>query len=257
MNSTGHVCRSLAAPPAWRSRPCVPVWCRLPRGIQPLPNPPKARLSLTLPRGFTLVELLAVVAVIAILSGILLPTFGAAKSAVLRAKTRVQFAQWAAALEQFRQEYGYFPAIATEGRLATAADTAKFVRTLSGRNVDGSVVASTADLNGNAKRIAFLVFTSADFFDPNHPDGTAGCDGDELIRDAFGNTEIGLLLDRNGDGWVRPSDDGTVVAVAPAQGGPSVAPSETDLPAAGVRAGILIYSAGSGGSQSNMILSWK
>ena len=209
------------------------------------------------PAGFTLIELLGVLAVIALLSSILVSTLGAARSAALKAKTRVQFAQWAAALEQFRQEYGYYPAVATDGRLATAADTAKFVRTLGGRNVDGSAVASTVELNGNTRRIAFHVFTAGDFFDPDHPDGGADYGGNELLRDAFGNTEIGLLLDCNGDGLVRPGDDGPVATVAGAQSGSGFAPQESDLPAAGVRTGVLIYSAGRGGSQSDMVLSWK
>jgi prepilin-type N-terminal cleavage/methylation domain-containing protein len=213
--------------------------------------------SASLPAGFTLIELLGVVAVIALLCGILLPTLNAARTAVLRAKTRVQFAQWAAALEQFRQEYGYYPVVGTDGRLSTAADTAKFVRTLSGRNADGSAVASTADLNGNARRIAFHDFAAADFFDPDHPDGGAGFGGNELLRDAFGNTEIGLLLDCNGDGLVRPGDDGPVATVAGAQGGSGFAPQETDLPPVGVRTGVLFFSAGRGGSQSDMVLSWK
>jgi prepilin-type N-terminal cleavage/methylation domain-containing protein len=220
-------------------------------------KPPAPGNQPACPRGFTIVELLAVVSIIALLSGLLLPTLGAAKSAALRAKTRVQFSQWTAALEQFRQEYGYYPAVATGGRLATAADTAKFVRTLSGRNLDGSPIASAADLNGNTKRIAFLAFAAGDLFDPDHPDGGIDYDGDELLQDAFGNTEIGLLIDRNGDGFVRPADDGPAASVAAVQTGLSFAPGETDLPAAGVQTGILIYSAGRGSSQADMILSWK
>ena len=61
------------------------------------------------PAGFTVLELLGVMTIIAILAALLLPTLGAARSAAQRAKTRAQFAQWAAALEQYRQEYGYFP----------------------------------------------------------------------------------------------------------------------------------------------------
>ena len=147
--------------------------------------------------------------------------------------------------------------MATDGRLATAADTARFVRTLSGRNVDGSAVTNAADLNGNAKRIAFYSFAAGEFADPADPDG--GMDGSSrgLLCDAFGNTEIGLLVDRNGDGLVKPGDDGTVVAVTAAQSGINVVPAEADLPAAGVRATVLIYSAGRGASQSDLILSWK
>jgi prepilin-type N-terminal cleavage/methylation domain-containing protein len=52
--------------------------------------------------GFTLIELLTVLAIIGMLAGILVPTVGAARNAAWNARTRVQFAQWAAAMEQFR-----------------------------------------------------------------------------------------------------------------------------------------------------------
>jgi prepilin-type N-terminal cleavage/methylation domain-containing protein len=207
--------------------------------------------------GFTLVELLAVLAVIGILAAILVPTVGAARTAAWKAKTRVQFAQWTAAMEQFRQEYGYYPEVGTDGKLATPADTLKFVRTLGGRNPDGSAVAAAADLNGNAKRIAFYAFTEADFFDPDRVEGGADYSGNELLRDAFGNTEIGLLIDRNGDGLVKPGDEGAAVAVASVLGGAGFAPGEADLSAVGVRAGVLFYCAGRGTSQADLIMSWR
>jgi hypothetical protein len=47
------------------------------------------------------------------------------------------------------------------------------------------------------------------------------------------------------------------LAVTGAQSGLSLIPAEAELPAAGVRAGVLIYSAGRGASQADLILSWK
>ena len=207
--------------------------------------------------GFTLIELLAVLAVIGILAGILVPTVSAARNAAWSARTRVQFAQWAAAMEQFRQEYGYYPEVGTGGKLVTAAETLKFVRTLGGRNPDGSVVAAAADLNGNTKRIAFCTFTEADFFDPDRIEGGADYSGNERLRDAFGNTEIGLLVDRNGDGLVKPGDEGAAVAVVSVLSGAAFGPGEVDYPAVGVRAGVLLYSAGRGASQADLIMSWR
>jgi prepilin-type N-terminal cleavage/methylation domain-containing protein len=207
--------------------------------------------------GFTLVELLAVIAVIGILAAILVPTVGAARTATWKAKTRVQFSQWTAAMEQFRQEYGYYPEVGTDGRLATPADTLRFVRTLGGRNPDGSAVSAAADLNGNTKRIAFYAFTEADFFDPDRAGGGADFSGNELLCDSFGNTEIGVLVDRNGDGLVKPGDEGAAVAVASVLGGAGFAPGEIDFPEMGVRAGVLFYSAGRGISRADLIMSWR
>ena len=106
-------------------------------------------------------------------------------------------------------------------------------------------------------RLTIKVFAAGELVDPAHPDGGANGSVQGLLCDAFGNTEIGLLVDRNGDGLVKPGDDGTVSAVTGVQGGVSSMPAEADLPAAGVRAGVLIYSAGRGASQSDLILSWK
>jgi len=195
-------------------------------------------------RGFTLIELLTVLAIVAILAAVLIPTVGAARASADRARTRVQLGQWVLACTQFRQEYGFYPPLGTGHRLATPADTAAFLRALTGRNPDGSAVADPAALGGNTRRIAFLALAASEL-------------RDGLLVDAFGNTEFGVLWDADGDGLVRPGVDGPAPAVLSAATGLSFGPTESDLPTAGVRAGIVFYSAGRGASADDMIFSWK
>ncbi|MBP7372242.1 MAG: prepilin-type N-terminal cleavage/methylation domain-containing protein, partial [Opitutaceae bacterium] len=68
-----------------------------------------------LSRAFTLIELLAVVAIIGILVAVILPTLGSARSAAMRSRTRAQFAQWALGVEAFRQAYGHYPLFDPQG----------------------------------------------------------------------------------------------------------------------------------------------
>ena len=56
-------------------------------------------------RAFSLIELLTVIAIVAILLAIIVPIVGGARNSADRAPTKVQFNQWAAAMELYRQEW--------------------------------------------------------------------------------------------------------------------------------------------------------
>ncbi|MBE2214006.1 MAG: prepilin-type N-terminal cleavage/methylation domain-containing protein [Opitutaceae bacterium] len=197
-------------------------------------------------QGFTLLEVLMAVAVIGILVAIIIPAIGGAQTSARRAKTRVQFSQWSAAIEQFRQEYGYYPTFA-EDRVnggppgALLAEVHIFHDTLTSRRRNGDALptggTTPAPQVQNPKRIAFVSF------------GTGDLSTDGLIQDAFGNTQIGVLLDRNLDTNIDLTAGGgdyatsPLLTVANAQGS---AVTVTTPPGNRIRAGVAFYSAGDG-----------
>jgi prepilin-type N-terminal cleavage/methylation domain-containing protein len=203
-------------------------------------------------RGFTLIELVTVMAVIGILVAILVPVVGSALTSAKRAKTRVQFSQWATAIEGFRQEYGYWPAFSnfaenTDGAIDGPADTEEFVQTLSGHQVDGSAMVPGSppdDLGitaGNTKRIRFCAFAEDDLTESATP----------LLQDAFGNTDIVVLMDKDFDGMVKVG--GGDYADLPPAVGSAGRPGDLDTDGESVRASVIFYSAGDG---TTPVTSW-
>ena len=198
-------------------------------------------------RGFTLIELLTVIAVIGILAAIIIPVVGGASNSARRAKTRVQFSQWANAIEGFRQEYGYYPVFTqnlVNGDNTNEASIVLFREVLSGRGApDPSTFLSSENGTSpqNPKRITFLSFGQDEIVDGK-------------LVDAFGNEEIAVLVDKNYDGIVTVGTDGDyTTATAPNTNGvkPMFPP-----PPEGIRTGVIFYSAGAGDSASDIVTSW-
>lgn len=211
-------------------------------------------------RGFTLIELLTVIAIIGILAAMIFPAVRSARVSANKARTKVQFSQWAAAIEGFKSEYGYYPAfdgsnkVNPPGQGTTASALHMFHDILAARRRDGTALpaytTSTPAQNPesqNRKRISFFSFSEADFTNAASPTPN-------FVRDAFDNTEIAVLVDRNLDGVINSVDyGGSLPAVA------GLTPGSADFPATGVRAGVLFYAPAPGADTNNpeFIFSWK
>lgn len=203
--------------------------------------------------GFTLIELLTVIAVIGILAGILIPTVSSVRVSANKAKTKVQFNQWAAAIESFRGEYGYYPAfhssnLVNGGATGVASGEHLFHDILAGRRRSGDpLAAGSSAATQNRKRIAFYTFSEGDLTDATAP-------VPNLIRDAFDNTEIAVLVDKNLDGRINGSDyPGGIPFVA------GLKPGLDDIPTEGLRVRVAFYvpAPNATANDPRFIFSWK
>jgi prepilin-type N-terminal cleavage/methylation domain-containing protein len=197
--------------------------------------------------GFTVIELLVVLAVVSLLAAILIPAVASSRLAANSARTRTQFAQWSAAIESFRSEYGFYPVFDSTNKVnggVTETDH-PFHDVLAGRRRDGTALELGSLAAQNKKRVSFHTFTPSDFGDLSADVG--------LLCDGFGNTDIAVLCDRNGDGVVSSADyDGSLPTVA------GIAPSLDDFPASGVHARIIFYAPAPGATDApRLIMSWK
>jgi prepilin-type N-terminal cleavage/methylation domain-containing protein len=202
-------------------------------------------------KAFTLIELLTVIAIIGILAAILIPTVGAARTSALKAKTKVQFSQWAVALQLFKTEYGYFPAINTNTKINSPA----FFGAMTGKNYLGVAQTGTA-LYGNTKKLSFYSASDSEVSLIANGDLADG-----LLKDAFGNTDIAVFYDSNGDGKISVSDSPALssASVTPV-GGTAISPATGKIDTSstgGIRAGVIFYSAGKGSTSTDIVYSWQ
>jgi type II secretory pathway pseudopilin PulG len=220
--------------------------------------------------------LLTVIAILGILAAILIPTAGGAKTAASRAKTRVQFSQWATAFEQFRQEYGSYPQLypnsaqklVNQGASTSLSGTHLFHDLLAGIRRDGTALAGattgspTPALGQNTRRIRFVSFTDADFVLPTDVAAGRNTSAQQyFIRDAFYNISIAVVTDSNLDGVINGRDSsGGFPPVTVAGATNTIRPTSvvTTGTVGGTHAGVIFYCAPPGAtSENDLIMSWR
>lgn len=209
---------------------------------------------------FTVLELLTVMAILAILLAILLPSLGAARRSADRVRTKALFAQWVSAIEAFRRAYGTYPAFDASGLVNGGVEVGDsgnhvFHDTLAGKRRDGGPLFSNSPAAAqNPRRIAFQQFADSDF------------DADGLLCDATRNVSIAVLVDRNLDGAIKVggavSDYDALPLVALPGGGvsaPVLGMGEGAFPSAGLRAGVAFYAAAPSATAESrdFVISWK
>lgn len=234
--------------------------------------------------GFTLIELLTVISIIGILAAITIPVVGGVREKTRKTKTRVQFIQWSAGVRLFNQTYGYYPrfesnTVASRHRVngtltynatSMADDDYLFREILSGKpaKLSGTdfVFGSseeTLTTAQNRKRLPLLNFDISEITSKTGADsGDSEILVDGALKDAFGNVEIVVLVDRNSDGFINTSDLAAGVSNYPTvrgKGNKGTLPSATiddyikasDGSGKGVRGDVIFYSPGVGAKGSS------
>lgn len=75
----------------------------------PVEKPAGVRRVSQIASGFTLVELLAVIAIIGVLAGLTIPAIDAVKRQQVISQTRAQMEKWNAAIQSYHDAYGFYP----------------------------------------------------------------------------------------------------------------------------------------------------
>jgi prepilin-type N-terminal cleavage/methylation domain-containing protein len=150
--------------------------------------------------GFTLVELLTVLAVIAILLAILVPAVGVVRRQAAKSKTLGQLTQYATACEAFRAELGFYPSMgATGSEFALAGHNAVFIETLSGFSAEGQAPTTAYARRANPRRLRFHTFGESEFAPP-------ASDHAGQIVDSFGNPHLHVVFDRDLNGVIEADE---------------------------------------------------
>lgn len=141
-----------------------------------------------------MIEILAVLGVVAILMAVIIPIAQGARRQYAIVETKARFQRYTLALEQFKAELGTYPAWGSSP-VAINQPPGSFVQLLTGHAVDGSAMTDSFALSQNPKKLSFIQFSSNEITT------------DGQLQDAFGQTDITLYVDTDGDGFLNGIDN--------------------------------------------------
>ena len=151
-------------------------------------------------KGFTLVELLMVVAIIGLLTSILSPNIWKVMQSATIASGKAQLFQYVNAIIQFEDEYGYYPfARGDKDYVIKFSDpevAKEFIEIMSGRDAK---TGKSKSVGGNRRRIIFHDFSEKEFYTGNNQQSVH-----TLLADGFNNRNLCIMIDGNGDGFLEP-----------------------------------------------------
>jgi len=140
---------------------------------------------------FTLVELLTVIAIIGLLSGMLVPSIASAMNQVKKAKVKTQLSELVNAINQYSTTYHYFPLSYNLGDrdidIIVRGDHINDFENFLSLPLSAYDSKLNKNTKYNPKGTRFYTFDN----------GAFNSQGDYV--DAFGNTEFHILIDGDGD----------------------------------------------------------